>query len=162
VQDGQEVLQGPSLVCVWHHQRRQSRDGKIIGLGALPAWSDVRARGHGLHELPARTDLRVVLPNAPFHDLWCKLGDGSVPGGHADSFTTSIALHLWPDDVRVDRIPQARVPIDWDAQPLDFSAWSETGVIGDASHASAELGARLWHACVDEVSKMIAATARTL
>ena len=37
---------------------------------------------------------------------------------------------------------------------MDFSRYSSTGVIGDPTHASAELGARLWEAIVDEVAAM--------
>jgi creatinine amidohydrolase len=115
--------------------------------------------GHDLRCLEKRDDLRVVLPDPPFHAVWCRLGDPSVPGGHADSFTTSVALHLWPDEVRRDRIPDERIVIDWDAVPLDFARWSTSGVIGDARHASAPLGQRLWDACVEEVARMVAAAA---
>ena len=60
--------------------------------------------GHDLRDVAARfgaeqEDVRIAVPEMPFADMWCRLGDGSVPGGHADSFTTSIALALWPDSV---------------------------------------------------------------
>ena len=41
---------------------------------------------------------------------------------------------------------------------LDFANYSSTGVIGDPTHASAELGARLWEVVVDDV----AATLRSI
>jgi creatinine amidohydrolase len=134
----------------------------LDSLGAQGFRSAVVWRGCGGHELSALADLTalpVVLAEPPFHDLWCRLGDASVPGGHADSFATSIALHLWPETVRMDRIPQERVAIDWSAAPLEFARWSRSGVIGDARHASAELGARLWRACVSQVAHTISAAA---
>ena len=79
--------------------------------------------------------------------------DPSIPGDHSDSFTTSITLHLRPDAVRKDKIvdPQHE-PVDWEDPDLDFASHSSTGVIGDPTHASAELGAKLWEAVVDEVA----------
>lgn len=73
-----------------------------------------------------------------------------VPGGHADSFATSIRLHLDAEAVRTDKIrmPQLQ-PLEW-ADGLDFSAVSDTGVIGDPTQASAEAGARIWDLCVLE------------
>lgn len=89
----------------------------------------------------------AFLPDAPYPEIWCRIGPSSVPGGHADSFATSIALHRRPDSVRTDRIPDPeRAPADWDDPHLDLARYSASGVIGDASHASAELGARLWDA----------------
>jgi creatinine amidohydrolase len=43
-------------------------------------------------------------------------------------------------------------PVDWDDPHLDFARYSSTGVIGDPTHASAELGVRLWHAVVKDVA----------
>lgn len=95
------------------------------------------------------------LPGHPFHAIWCRLADPSVPGGHADSFATSIALYRHPEQVRADEIPEASATPDWDDPELDFSKHSTSGVIGDPTHASAELGEILWEACVDELAKML-------
>ena len=103
----------------------------------------------------ARRDVTVLVPESPLHAIWCRIADPSVPGGHADSFTTSIALHLWPDQVRVDRIPGPSAEPDWDDQDLDFSTVSTSGVIGDPRHASADLGRRLWEAAVESVAREI-------
>ena len=102
----------------------------------------------------------AFLPRHPFHDIWCRVADPAVPGGHADSFGTSLALHLRPEMVRTDLIPELdpRHQADWD-YPLDFTRYSSTGVVGDATHASAELGERLWEAVVDEMARMFAALA---
>lgn len=42
--------------------------------------------------------------------------------------------------------------MDWDAPDLDFSRYSSSGVVGDPTHASAELGERLWHDVVESVA----------
>jgi creatinine amidohydrolase len=114
--------------------------------------------GHDLGEVVDRFNqihqrkARVFLPAHPFHEIWCRLADPSVPGGHADSFTTSISLYLRPVSVRQDQIsnPHSTV-VDWDDPHLDFARYSSTGVIGDPTHASAALGRKLWEATVEEV-----------
>jgi creatinine amidohydrolase len=118
-------------------------------------------RGCGGHDLTApvrefnedrKGSSRALLPSHPFQDIWCSIGDPSVPGGHADSFTTSILMHRRPEAVRRDRIPErASDEPDWSDPALDFSTYSSTGVVGSAAHASPELGERLWRACVDAV-----------
>jgi creatinine amidohydrolase len=99
---------------------------------------------------------RAFLPAHPFRDIWCSIADPAVPGGHADSFTTSVLLSRRPDAVRRDRIPHgvSEEP-DWSDHALDFRTYSSTGVIGSAAHASAELGERLWRACVDAVAEVL-------
>lgn len=100
------------------------------GFGKIVVW-----RGCGGHD--------------PYHDIWCRLADASVPGGHADSFTTSIVLHLRPESVLKDKIVDPdHAPVDWSDPDLDFSLYSPTGVIGDPTHASAQLGAKLWEAVI--------------
>ena len=92
-------------------------------------------------------------PDLPFYAIWCKIGDPAVPGGHADSFATSIALYLRPELVRVAQIYDPKnAPVDWDDPNLDFALYSSSGVIGDPTHASAELGAELWRAVVEDVA----------
>ena len=118
-------------------------------------------RGCGGHDLSGvvdhfnveRAQARAFLPSQPYQEIWCRLGDPSVPGGHADSFTTSIALHLRPRAVRADRIfnPQHE-EVDWEDPDLNFARYSSTGVIGDPTHASAKLGARLWPEVVEAVA----------
>jgi creatinine amidohydrolase len=62
--------------------------------------------------------------------------------------------------VRLDRIvdPGSHEP-DWNDPHLDFGRYSTTGVVGDPTHASADLGAQLWHACVEAVAGEIQAVA---
>jgi creatinine amidohydrolase len=64
-----------------------------------------------------------------------------VLGGHADSFTTSIALARHPERARVSRMPPP----------------NDGGVIGDAAHGSAELGERLWKETVERVAALLEA-----
>lgn len=100
---------------------------------------------------------KAFQPELPYHAIWCQVGDPEVPGGHADSFATSIALHLRPESVRMDRVydPQSK-PVDWDAPNLDFARYSVSGVIGSPTYASAELGAKLWKAIVSDVAMIFA------
>ncbi len=121
--------------------------------------------GHRLERVAAQFNAehagraRVFQPGFPFHDIWCAVGDPAVPGGHADSFSTSLALHRRPDSVRRDQIPApqpatANQQIDWDDPQLDFARYTTSGVIGDATHASAELGAKLWEAVVQKAAEI--------
>lgn len=119
-------------------------------------------RGCGGHELGDtvrefnrmhRSESAAFLPRHPFNDIWRRIGDPTVSGGHADSFSTSIALHLRPAGVRQHKIVDpAHPPVDWQDPDLDFARYSSTGVIGDPTRASAELGAELWEAIVDSVA----------
>jgi creatinine amidohydrolase len=130
------------------------------GFGRIAVW-----RGCGGHRLEGMIErfnrthdgkARAFLPPQPFHTIWCRVGEASVPGGHADSFTTSIALYLRPEAVRIDLIPGPDGgDVDWTATDLDFSRYSRTGVVGDPTHASAELGARLWEEVVEEVALLL-------
>ncbi len=125
-------------------------------------------RGCGGHDLTALVasfnqqhagQAHVALPPLPYHDLWCRLGDAHVAGGHADSFTTSLALYLRPAAVRASAIPAPELaPVDWDDPALDFRRYSASGVIGDATKASAALGRQLWAGCVDAAVAAILAS----
>jgi creatinine amidohydrolase len=95
----------------------------------------------------------AALPEMPYHDIWCQVGDPDVPGGHADSFATSLSLYLRPALVKsaLIRDPHS-APVEWGDPELDFSRYSASGVIGDPTHASAELGRRLWAVVVERVA----------
>jgi creatinine amidohydrolase len=104
---------------------------------------------------------RAFLPELPYHEIWCQVGDPRVPGGHADSFATSLALHLRPESVRIERIYDPHsAPVDWGDPDLDFTRYSASGVIGDPTHASADLGAKLWQGVVKEVAGILHEIAR--
>ena len=96
---------------------------------------------------------KAYLPELPYHDIWMRIGDPGNPGGHADSFTTSIAMYHRPESVRSDKIVNPHnSEVDWKDPNLDFHNYSKTGVIGDPTQASDELGKKLWDAIVEEVA----------
>jgi len=123
------------------------------GFGTLVLW-----RGCGQHNLQAVIDrfngshheCVAYQPVIDYGTVADTAFGHQIPGGHADSFTTSIRLHLNKEAVRLDkvRVPTLQ-PFEWDDN-LDFSAISDTGVIGDPTQASAEAGARIWELCVRE------------
>ena len=115
-------------------------------------------RGCGEHRLQGavdrfnakfRSQCVAYLPSLPYRDIWLRAGDPAVPCGHADSFATSVALYRRPEAVRLDKIPLPNSGVvDWNNPHFDFTKYSETGVIGDATKVSAELGRRLWNEVV--------------
>jgi creatinine amidohydrolase len=125
------------------------------GFGRIVVW-----RGCGGHQLAEAVDAfnraqnaRAFLPGQPYHDLWIKLGDPRDPGGHADSFTTSIALYLRPDHVRSEKIVDSGCkPVHWQDPDLNFADYAPTGVVGTPIYASAELGKELWQEVVRAVA----------
>ncbi|WP_226670343.1 creatininase family protein [Metabacillus litoralis] len=119
-------------------------------------------RGCGGHYLNSVTDkfnkdyegsASVTIPQHPYYEVWCKHADPEIPAGHSDSFTTSLAMYKHPERVREDKIfnPHSSEP-DWEDPNLDFSKYSETGVIGDPTYANTELGKKLWNDTVDAVA----------
>jgi len=136
------------------------------GFERIVAW-----RGCGQHALghvverfnrEHRGQARAFWPEIPFHDIWMRMGNPDNPGGHADAFATSITLHLRPRSVRREHIvnPESQ-PVDWGDPNLDFSRHTSTGVIGDPTEATPELGARLWNAVVQRVAKTFKELAET-
>jgi creatinine amidohydrolase len=127
------------------------------GFRRLVVW-----RGCGGHDLRGVVErfnrenyggARAFLPEQPYGEIWRRIGDPGVPGGHADSFTTSVSMYLRPETVREDLIANPRnEPVKWEDPNLDFSRYSDTGVIGDPTHASPELGARLWDGVIEEAA----------
>ncbi len=130
------------------------------GFARLVVW-----RGCGGHNLDQVIKLfnttntgrtRAILPTQPYQEVWEQVGEPTVATGHADSFITSIALYLRPKAVRVNRIPPPELAeIDWDDPHLDFSRYSSSGVIGDATRANAQLGEKLWKAVVERTAQIL-------
>jgi len=91
--------------------------------------------------------------------------------GHAFEMETSIMLHLYPDQVSLDRAKDDgtagekgyRLLDMLRTQPYfmvrDFRELSRTGTLGMPSHASAEKGERFLSAAVAAVSRFLAAFA---
>jgi creatinine amidohydrolase len=129
------------------------------GFGRIIVW-----RGCGQHDFrsaiarfndESNNRSKVFLPELPYHDIWMSVGDPDNPGGHADAFTTSLMLYLRPSLVRPDKIFDPKnLEVQWNDPHLDFSRYSSTGVIGDPTAASAELGKRLWVAIVEKVARI--------
>ncbi len=131
------------------------------GFSKIVVW-----RGCGQHDLSATVarfnaecqGCVAFLPEIPYHDIWCRIADPDVPGGHADSFATSLALYLRPGSVREDLMPAPQVAeVNWTDPHLDFQQYSETGVIGDPTRASAALGEKLWDAVVADAAATLRA-----
>ena len=128
-------------------------------------------RGCGQHSLGRvverfnrdhRGRARAFWPELSYHEIWMRVGNPENPGGHADAFGTSMALHLRPESVRRDRIADpGNEPVDWGDPNLDFSRYTRTGVIGDPTEATAELGTRLWDAVVTSVAGTFKTIAET-
>ena len=96
--------------------------------------------------------VRAFLPKLPYSEIMERIAPGIV-GGHADSFATSIAMFLRPQAVREAKIPEpVNRPVDWNDPNLDFTRYSSSGVIGDPSHSSPDLGAKLWASIIDTVA----------
>ena len=132
------------------------------GFGRFVVWRG--CGGHNLAELAQRFNAaksgtaRLWVPEHPYDEIWRSVADPHVPGGHADSFATSIALYRHPERVRTDRVPPpAPAAPGLDQAPADWSLAFPTGVVGDATRASAALGAELWERTVDRVTAMIEA-----
>jgi creatinine amidohydrolase len=110
-------------------------------------------RGCGQHDLTGTIErfnrinvhsAQAFLLELPYSDIMRRIAPDII-GGHADTFATSIALFLRPQAVREGKNPAPmNDPIDWDDPNLDFARYSSSGVIGDPSQSSPDLGATLW------------------
>ncbi len=143
--------------------------------------------GHGsnvpLVEMAARL-LMVEHPHAVCASFWYLSGpdsarllaetrDSPSPGGlaHACELETSLYLAIRPELVQMDKavreIPEwgsEHVWMDWNDGPLSvkgaWSGWSESGVVGDATVATAEKGRRWLEQAVREIGEYIDDVAR--
>lgn len=92
-------LHGQLVLCILNSLAEQGFQKLIVWRGC---------GGHALEEVIASFNqehkgrTQAYLPAHPYHAIWCRIGDPKVPVGHADSYTTSIMLHLRPNAVRVD------------------------------------------------------------
>ncbi|TMC69198.1 MAG: creatininase family protein [Chloroflexi bacterium] len=78
--------------------------------------------------------------------------------GHACALETSLALHLFPEAVRRELIPERSGETGphmfgraGPAEGLDFRNYSSNGVIGDPSLATADLGRRLFDLIIERL-----------
>jgi creatinine amidohydrolase len=130
------------------------------GFRRLMVW-----RGCGQHELGRPVEqFNASSAGARAYQPVCNYGaicevvlGAGIPGGHADSFATSIGYHLYGlGGVLADRIPGPSPAFEWQKE-MDFAAISPTGVLGDPTHASPEHGERLWQLCVQEAVGLVRA-----
>ena len=136
--------------------------------------------GHGGNSALAREAVQQVSLEAPVLavsvDYWAFAREvaadvrDSPPGGmaHACEFETSLMLHLRPESVRQElvrrEIPEPRLAaerLDLFAAGVVAAGWrthelSSSGVLGAPDLATAEKGERLFEACVDGLSALIA------
>jgi creatinine amidohydrolase len=140
--------------------------------------------GHGGNDVPCRaalSELKCEIPDVAiaFASYWTLAAPefnsirSSPAGGmgHACEMETSIMLHLYPDQVRLDRAKDDgtagekgyRLLDMLRPQPYfmvrDFHELSGTGTLGMPSHASADKGERFLSAAVAAVSRFLAAFA---
>lgn len=99
---------------------------------------------------------------------WRTWSPALPPGGdmHAGRTETSLGLHLFPADVRIDAAEVGATPVD----PTDavaamrvggVAAVSANGVLGDPTRASAEEGARIFATMVDDLFAVLEACRRS-
>ena len=127
------------------------------GFKMLLAW-----RGCGQHDLKtpidrfnaSHQDCAAYQPVIDYGTVCDTAFGHPVPGGHADSFATSIRLHLSREDVRLDKLRMPTLqPFEW-SDDMDFASISNTGVLGDPIQASAQAGATIWELCVREGAEL--------
>ncbi len=121
-------------------------------------------RGCGQHDLTDTVEhfntinvkgARAFLPELPYNEIMQHIAPDFI-GGHANSLATSIAMYLRPQAVREGKIPApTNAPIDWHDPNLDFTDYSSSGVIGDPSWSSTDLGARLWANVIENVALIL-------
>jgi creatinine amidohydrolase len=149
----------------------------VNGHGSNQPLVDVAARLIGVEHRNAVCGSCFYLQSAEAKRVIAEVRDSPVPGGmaHACELETSLYLALAPELVQMDKavreIPDwdsEYVWLDWSDGPLQvwphWSGLSRSGVVGDATVATADKGKRLLSAAVDEIRAYIAeiATRRRL
>ena len=149
----------------------------VNGHGSNQPLVDIAARLIGVEHRNAVCGSCFYLQSQHAKDVIAEVRDSPRPGGmaHACELETSLYLALEPDLVQMDKavreIPDwdsEHVWLDWSDGPLQvwphWSGLSRSGVVGDATVATADKGKRLLSAAVDEIRAYIAeiATRRRL
>lgn len=87
-----------------------------------------------------------------------------LPGGyfHACEIETSLVLHVAPEAVDMARAvrEEPRLPPDFGFRPVPWSEITRTGVLGDATAATAEKGRTLFEAVVERIVAVLAEARR--
>jgi len=133
-------------------------------LGSAPADRVVVVNGHGgnvdaLHELCARLTRDEEAPFATYWTWWRAVDLGEAEMGHAGRVETSVLLHLAPE--LVDRESAVEGAESWgryaETAPLayDSDEFTENGVVGDPTEATADEGERLYNDAVDSLVRLV-------
>jgi creatinine amidohydrolase len=141
----------------------------VNGHGSNQPLVDIAARLIGVEHRNAVCGSCFYLQSAEARRVIAEVRDSPVPGGmaHACELETSLYLALEPELVQMDKavreIPEwdsEYVWLDWSDGPLQvwphWSGLSQSGVVGDATVATADKGERLLSAAVDEIQAFIA------
>lgn len=152
---------GSGYIDIPQEQHDKLVEAVLISLAEQGFKRIVVWRGCGQHDLSGviesfnktnASKAHAFLPELPYSEIMGRIAPG-IAGGHADSFATSIAMFLRPQAVREDKIPAPmNDPIDCDDPNLDFARYSSSGVIGDPSQSSLNLGAKLWPSIIENVA----------
>ena len=140
----------------------------VNGHGSNVPLVDMAARLIMLEERDAIAAAFWYLGSAESADLLARTRDSTAPGGmaHACELETSLYLAIRPERVQMEKavreIPDwgsQHVYMDWADGPLSvkgqWSGWTESGVIGDPTVATAEKG-RVWlERAVEEICEYI-------
>jgi creatinine amidohydrolase len=140
----------------------------VNGHGSNQPLVDIAARLLGVEHRDAVCGSCFYLQSEEGKRTIAEVRDSPHPGGmaHACELETSIYLALQPELVQMDKavreIPDwesKHVWLDWSDGPLSvwphWSGLSRSGVVGDATVASAEKGRRLLSAAVAEIREYI-------
>jgi creatinine amidohydrolase len=140
----------------------------VNGHGSNQPLVDIAARLIGVEHREAVCGSCFYLQSADAKRVIAEVRDSPHPGGmaHACELETSLYLALEPDLVQMDKavreIPEwdsEHVWLDWSDGPLQvwphWSGLSRSGVVGDATVATADKGKRLLSAAVDEIRAFI-------
>jgi creatinine amidohydrolase len=141
----------------------------VNGHGSNQPLVDIAARLIGVEFRNAVCGSCFYLQSAEGKRVIAAVRDSEQPGGmaHACELETSIYLALEPDLVQMDKavkeIPgwdSEHVWLDWSDGPLQvwphWSGLSRSGVVGDATVATADKGEQLLSAAVSEIQAYIA------
>ena len=140
----------------------------VNGHGSNQPLVDIAARLLGVEHREAVCGSCFYLQSEAGRRVIAEVRDSPHPGGmaHACELETSIYLALQPELVQMDKavreIPEwdsEHVWLDWSDGPLSvwphWSGLSRSGVVGDATVATAEKGERLLSAAVAEIREYI-------
>ena len=130
--------------------------GVIIELARSADWASgvVFVNGHG-GNVTAMQRATEVFERERRNALvwWPRLGDGDPHAGHTE---TSLLLSLAPHLVRAERAVRGPIPEPADLIRHGVMPLSASGVLGDPTTATAEVGARLFAELADQLAASVA------